>query len=49
LEEISYSKFTEVGDNRGSVYDYVKYFGGEPVPWESKASKIVSLSSTEAE
>jgi hypothetical protein len=34
---------------RTSVFGYIIYFCGAPIAWKSKASKSVTLSSTEAE
>ena len=49
LEGYSDSEFAGDRDTRVSVYGYITYFCGAPISWKSKASKSVTLSSTEAE
>jgi hypothetical protein len=49
LEGISAIKYADDPDILISVYGYVLYFCGAPIPWKSKAGMSVTLSSTEAE
>ena len=49
LEGFLDSDFAGDRETRFSVHGYIIYFCGAPISWKSKASKSVTLSSTEAE
>ena len=49
LVALNDSDFANDKDTRYSVYGYIIYFCGIPVPWKSKSMKSVVLSTTEAE
>jgi hypothetical protein len=49
LEGMSDSDYAGDKQTRTSVFGYIIYFCGAPIAWKSKASKSVTLSSTEAE
>jgi hypothetical protein len=49
LEGMCDSDYAGDKQTRTSVFGYIIYFCGAPIAWKSKASKSVTLSSTEAE
>ena len=49
MEALSDSDFAHDKDTRYSVYGYIIYFCGVPVPWKRKIMKSVVSSTTEAE
>ena len=48
LEALSDNDFSNDNGTRYSVYEYIIYFCGVPVAWNSKSMKSVVLSTTEA-